>query len=250
MPDVLTSALQTDGLIWICLAALLASTVRGFAGFGTAMIYLPVVGQFLDPVSAILTLVVMDLFGPLPAVPRAIREADWPDLKRLIAAAAVTTVLGVWLLSRFDADMFRYVVSIATLFSLAFLVLGLRYSGRLTPAKVYGVGAGGGLLGGAAGLAGPPVILFYMASSHAPSTIRATIMLFLLGFDVIIFAVMGLQGLLVTQAIILGLILVPCVALGTVIGTALFDPARETLYRRVAYIIIGISAVRGLPIWG
>jgi uncharacterized membrane protein YuzA (DUF378 family) len=35
-----------------------------------------------------------------------------------------------------------------------------------------------------------------------------------------------------------------------VIGTALFDPARETLYRRVAYIIIGISAVRGLPIWG
>jgi len=214
------------------------------------MIYLPVAGQFLSPVTAIVTLVTMDLFGPLPAVPRALREADWPDLRRLVIASSLATIVGVWALAQFDATMFRYVVSVATLVLLVALVSGLRYTGRLTPPRIYGVGAAGGVLGGAAGLAGPPVILLYMASTHAPHVIRATTMLFLMAFDVALLVILGAQGVLSAQGITIGLMLVPAVALGTMIGTALFDPARERLYRRVAYVIIAVSALRGLPFWG
>jgi hypothetical protein len=56
MPDILASALATDGLMWIALGSLLAGLVRGFAGFGTAMIYLPFAGQFLTPLGAVMTL--------------------------------------------------------------------------------------------------------------------------------------------------------------------------------------------------
>ena len=45
-----------------------AGLVRGFSGFGTAMIYLPVASQFLTPFEALITLMVMDFFGPLPLV--------------------------------------------------------------------------------------------------------------------------------------------------------------------------------------
>lgn len=250
MPDILTQALATEGLVWICLAALIAGTVRGFAGFGTAMIYLPVASQFLSPVAAIVTLVVMDLFGPLPAVPRAVREADWPDLKRLLIGTILAVPLGLWLLLSVSPDVFRYAVSGISLVLLALLVSGLRYQGHLSAPKVFGVGAGAGVLGGAVGLAGPPVIFFYMASAHSPSVIRATTMLFLLMFDVILIAVFAVQGMLDLPAVIIGVLLVPLIAVGTVLGTAIFDPARERLYRGVAYAIIAASALRGLPIWG
>ena len=43
----------------------------GFSRFGTVMIFLPVAGQFLEPISAVTVLAVMDFFGPILLVPKA-----------------------------------------------------------------------------------------------------------------------------------------------------------------------------------
>ncbi len=250
MPDIFASALQTDGLMWIACAALLAGTVRGFSGFGTAMIYLPIAGQFLSPLVAVLTLTIMDGFGPIPALPRAVRDADWPDLRRLIIAMLLSLPIGIWLLISVPSDVFRYGVSLISLLLLAALIFGLRYKGRLSAPKIYGIGAASGVLGGAVGLPGPPVILLYMASTHAPVVIRATTMVFLFAYDVILFTMFGAQGLLSLSLILLGALLIAPMMLGILIGTWLFRPEHETVYRTAAYVIIGVSALYGLPIWG
>jgi len=100
--------LSTDGLIWMICAALVAGIVRGFAGFGTAMIFLPVAGQFLSPFWAITVLTVMDIFGPLPLVRRAWRDAHRPDLRRLTIAMVITLPLALMVLSHIDPQVFRY----------------------------------------------------------------------------------------------------------------------------------------------
>ena len=68
MPEALAAALATPGLPWLAAAVFVAGMVRGFAGFGTAMVYLPVAGQILSPFEALTTLVVMDMIGPLPHI--------------------------------------------------------------------------------------------------------------------------------------------------------------------------------------
>lgn len=250
MPDLLAQALQTQGLVWIALAAFLAGLVRGFAGFGAAMIYLPIAALFLDPVAAITTLLVMDCFGPLPVARQASRDAHWPDLRKLVIGMIVALPVGLGLLMTIAPEVFRYAVSLISLLLLAALVLGLRYQGQLSAPKVYSVGAAGGLLGGAVGLPGPPAIMFYMASTHRPATIRATMMLYLLAFDLAFLVAVALSGSLTRATIVIGLVLVPATLLGTLVGTWAFRPRFEALYRAAAYIIIGVSALRGLPVWG
>ena len=71
--------------------------VRGFAGFGTAMVYLPVAGQILPPFEALTTLMVMDLIGPLPNLPRAFRISDRPDILRLSLGGADRGAAGSFL---------------------------------------------------------------------------------------------------------------------------------------------------------
>ena len=44
--------------------------------------------------------------------------------------------------------------------------------------------------------------------------------------------------------------LVPAYALGGYLGRKLFDPEREGVYRRIAYLIIAAAGVLGLPIFG
>ena len=68
MPEVevhlLWQALQFEGLYWLIFAAVVAGLVRGFSGFRTNLVFLPLSGQFLPPFWALLTLVMMNLIGP------------------------------------------------------------------------------------------------------------------------------------------------------------------------------------------
>ena len=107
---LLADAIATEGFWLLVLAAILAGLVRGFTGFGTAMVYLPVAGQVLDPVSAVVTLVVIDFIGPLPAVPGAWRDAHRRDVMRLAVGALAGMPLGLMVLLVLSPDHFRAVV--------------------------------------------------------------------------------------------------------------------------------------------
>ena len=61
-------------MIWILVAALIAGLVRGFSGFGTAMVFLPVASQYLTPFEAIASLAIMEFLGTF-----AVMRKSWGD---------------------------------------------------------------------------------------------------------------------------------------------------------------------------
>tara|TARA_R110000850_G_scaffold112379_6_gene226177 strand:- start:705 stop:998 length:294 start_codon:yes stop_codon:yes gene_type:complete len=63
MIETLYQSLFFPGLVWLLGAAFVGGLVRGFTGFGTAMVFIPVASLFLTPVSAIAALVVMDILA-------------------------------------------------------------------------------------------------------------------------------------------------------------------------------------------
>lgn len=249
MCDLFSALTDCPGLAWLSLGALLAGIVRGFAGFGTAMIYLPFAGQVLSPFAALTTLIVKDLTAPLMHVPSAVRDGQPGVLFWLIAGAVCSVPIGVWVLSQVAADVFRWGVSLVTLTMLVALISGLRYRGAITPGIGLSAGAAGGFLAGSVGLPGPPVILLYMSSTLPVSVIRATLTLYLILADVLLLAVFEWNGVLVRSALLLGAAMILPYLLGNWLGAALFRPEHEALYRRVAYAIIAGSALLGLPIW-
>ncbi|WP_270729877.1 sulfite exporter TauE/SafE family protein [Shimia sp. Alg240-R146] len=248
MPELLTQALAFEGLAWVALAAFVAGVVRGFSGFGTALIYLPVAAQVMPPVWAILSLAAMDVLAPAPNIPAAVRNGHPRDLARLMGGVVLVLPVGLWVLTLVDPAVFRYAVSFVTLAMLAVLLFGLRYRGAITRRMVWGIGGAGGFMGGAAGMPGPPVILFYMASPHGPSVVRANTMAYLFFYDLLLIVVLLLLGWFEALPFVLGLALgVPAMA-GNLLGAALFHPERERLYRGVAYTVIAGAAISGLPI--
>ncbi len=246
---MVAQALAVPGLWWLIGGVVVAGVVRGFSGFGTAMIFLPIAGQFLSPFAALTVLVVIDLFGPLPNVPRALRDGHPGDVARLGVGLFVAMPFGVWALSLVAPEVFRYGVSAVTLVLLILLVAGVRYRGALTRAMIFGTGALGGVMGGSVGLAGPPVILLYMASTQPPAVIRANTLIYLMLADVVLLGLLVAFGEFVLSAVALGLVLTVPYLLGNIAGAAIFRPESERLYRLAAYAIIATSALRGLPIW-
>ncbi|WP_298936140.1 sulfite exporter TauE/SafE family protein [uncultured Ruegeria sp.] len=248
MPEIFGQSPQ--GLAIILFAAFMGGIVRGFSGFGTALIFLPLATPHLGPFGALIGLTIMDIFGPLPNLRRAWLVVDKGDLTRLVLGCALVLPLGLWLLTQVEPEVFRYAVSFVALFMLAVLILGVRYRGRVSRTMVTAIGGAAGFLGGVAGLPGPAVILFYMSRPLQIETIRATILLFLFGFDFLILGYLTGMDRVTLATAGLGLALAVPNLIGNWLGGWLFRPDREQLYRAAAYLAIALAALSGLPLWG
>ncbi len=249
MLEAVQSALSTDGLIWLVLAVFIAGLVRGFAGFGSAMIIMPVASSILSPVEAVIFLVAAEMLGPLPNLPAAWREGRPREVGVLMIGAVSALPLGIFCLSRIDPMVFGWFISIAVTVLLVLNISGWRYKGVLTRKLTIATGALGGFMTGFAGIPGPPVIMLYMASKMPISVIRANFLLYLLAIDIVLLPVLWLSGLMVWKIALLGLLVGIPNLVANVIGARLFDPNAERVFRNVAYVVIGCSAIIGLPLW-
>ena len=237
----------TEGLFWIAFAAFVAGIVRGFTGFGTAMIFLPVAGQFLSPITAVTVLTVMDFFGPILLVPKAFKGARKGDLIRLLVPMALVLPFALWMLNYADPKIFRYLISLLALCLLVCLILGIQYKGKVTSPLLFGIGAFSGLTGGFLGMPGPPVTLLYMAGPYRAVVVRANTLLFLFAFDVLFITIIYLSGFMVLDAVFIGLAMVFPIVTGNLVGAKIFNLEKERIYRFAAFCIIAFSAINGLP---
>lgn len=250
MAEALSGAFDVPGLWFLVAAAAVAGLVRGFAGFGTGLIFMPMAGTVLAPVAAIAVMTAMDVLGLLPQLPRALARAERAEVARMTAGAALLLPAGLALASALPVEAFRWGLSALALAMLALIATGWRWRGPVGPGLGYGTGALSGFLGGASGLAGPPAILLNVASDRPAAVIRANLLSYLVLFGGLLVAVFLATGAAGRAELALAAVLALPFAAASLIGARLFDPARESLYRRAAYLIIAASALAGLPLWG
>lgn len=249
MPALLAQAMALEGVWVLGLATVLAGLVRGFTGFGSGLVYMPLAALVLPPAQAVAVLVLMDMIGPLPQIPRALRDGAPRDMIWLGLGMLPGLPLGALALFWLPPEAFRWGISLLALGTVALLVLGWQWRGSRGPAATATAGFTSGLVGGATALAGPPVILYYMASPLPVQVVRANLMMFLLMVDLALAALLLISGQIVPWVVVLALILLVPFTLATMVGAALFRPERAVLYRRLSWGLIAASALVGLPLW-
>ena len=243
-------ALPVDGPSLAALLVLggLAGTLYGFAGFGAALIFMPVATRLIDPVAAVPAFSLMAAGSLVTVFPAAVRAADRRAAIGL-GAACLTLPLGLLILRAGDPLALRWAVSLIVLATIGLLLAGVRYRVTPGPAAWAGVGAAVGVLGGATGVNGPPMILFQLGGQESVARARSNTIVVLTGSSVAIPPILWAQGALGPGTVTLGLLLLVPYAAGGWLGKRLFDPDRAALYRAVAYTVAGVSAVLGLPLW-
>jgi uncharacterized membrane protein YfcA len=249
MPEALATALAAPGLPWLMLAIGLAGIVRGFTGFGTALIFVPVAGIFLAPQVVVGVITLTGIASTSALLPRAWGQADPREVGVLALAALITVPLGLWLMGMLDPVTIRWIVATVAAITLGALIAGWRFSGVVSRPMLIAIGAVAGVIGGLTGLTGPVVILFYLAGQSMAQTVRANTILFLAALDVVIVANLLLQGRVEWHIFLLALVLAVPYFITSLIGQALFDPRHERLYRWAAYAVIGLAVLSGLPLW-
>lgn len=228
--------------------AVLAGLVRGFSGFGSAMIMVPSLSALYTPQIAIPMLAMLELAMGLQLLPRALRHLSVRTVGFLAAGAVVGLPLGAMLLIVVPAEPMRWAISVLILAALALLLFGVGRKGVARPRGTLVTGGLSGLTAGATGMGGPPVVLYFLAGRDTAASIRATLIGFFLFTSAYQGGVYALNGLLSWELALRGLLLFPLFALGAVGGSRMFDESKERTYRRIAMALVAAVAILSLVV--
>src|SRR3954462_15203724 len=94
----------------ICAVAFVAGTARGFSGFGSAVIFMPLASSLAAPRLVAALLLIID-FVAAPLIPGAWRNADRKATSVMVLGAVIGVPLGTYCLSRLDPVTTRWIIS-------------------------------------------------------------------------------------------------------------------------------------------
>lgn len=223
--------------------AALAGVLRGFTGFGAALAAVPALTLVAPPVEVVPCVMLLQVAAGLQLLPRTWRVIDWPAIVPLLASALVATPLGTLLLDRVPPDAMRAVIGLSVLGAVLLLATGAGLEREPSLLARLGIGALSGLFNGGTAMAGPPVIVYFLATRRSAAASRASLLTYFLILSLAGTLSVAAAGLVTRRTLWLAALMLPALALGNELGDRWFDRASAALYRRIALVVLAVLAL-------
>jgi uncharacterized membrane protein YfcA len=226
-------------LIFVFLAAI----VRGYSGFGFSLLAITSLSLVIAPQTFIPAVFMLEIAASIHMLPGLWRDIHWRSLAPLALGTVLGTPAGVWFLANMPVPPMQLALAAFALVVTALLWSG--YSLKQVPGPVgsTGVGLAAGLLNGAFGVGGPPVIIFYFATPAGHAVGRASIVAYFLFSDVIGLLFLSCEGLITGNVAKLALLFLPALALGVWLGARSFKSADPRFFRRAVLVLLMLLAI-------
>ncbi|MEQ1541527.1 MAG: sulfite exporter TauE/SafE family protein [Novosphingobium sp.] len=238
--------LSPEQLALALLATLAAAFVRGLAGFGMAILLVPVLGLAVPPREAVVVANWLGLLIGLVGL-RAIIGQSERSAFTISALAVLATPLGVWLLAVTEPALARLLIALIALGSFVLVLLPKRTAEHLPGAAETGAtGLMSGVLTGFAGMPGPPVVPYYLRRAIPPQLARASMMtIFLATSAAGVVSALALKVATWREPALAGA-LFPAVLLGNWLGHKAFGRIGDAAWRAFTGAVLGVSALAAL----
>lgn len=212
--------------------------LRGFSGFGAALVMAPGFAFVIEPKSGIAVITLLNVASAVQLFLPSLRQVRWDLVRPLSVSACIAYPLGLALLVLLDAIVIRRTIG-ATVMGCALLLLsGYRLKGSFTTARTATVGACSGVLQGLTGAGGPPTILYLLSGGDAPAVTRANFIVFFTIMQAVAIPQLLYAQVLDLRLAVAAMLLLPVYMAATHLGVKLFPLASPELYRRIAVAIL------------
>lgn len=223
------------------LVVFVASLVMGLTGFGIALVAMAFLPYVMPTATAVVLLTIYALVFSLIVVVQLRRDLTPRALVDLAAGTLAGIPPGVWLLASLPPSLLNRLIG-AVLVVVVALELRHALPGRLA-GRGWALGAGflAGLVGGAVGTPGPPVIVYATTQGWSPRAFRANVQAFFVVNQVVILAGYWWAGLLTAEVWRYALAFAVPAVIGVAAGMSLFNRVDAVRFRRIAFWLIGLS---------
>lgn len=226
------------GLAAACVAVLAAGFLRGFVGFGAALIVVPVLSVIYSPTVAVPIAFLSGLPTVIQLMPTAIRHGERPFVWPIALAAFGAAPFGTWFLAAADPTALKLAIALAVLAMTALLYRGWRLTRRPRRRVLAAVGAAAGLIQGAAGVGGPPVVALALSRAGSAEAQRANVIAAVAALALSTAVPLWRFGLLTEEVWRLSLVFVPLHVGGAWLGARFFRQSGDRRFRGAALLTL------------
>jgi uncharacterized membrane protein YfcA len=234
-----------DGRLMVAIAAVLVGGfLRGFVGFGAALVIVPVLSLAYGPLVAIPALTVIGIPTLVQLLPDAIRHSERRIVVPMSAAILLSAPLGTWVLVSVAPALMKMVISALVIGLVGMLARGWKLDGDVGRPVLILAGAAGGLVQGVAGVGGPPVVAIALSRPGSPTEQRGNVLALMTAISLASLAPLSFFGLFTREAVVLGLVLLPVYGAAILVGSRYFSGGGKRHFRHAAIgllLVIGVT---------
>ena len=236
------------GTILLLVGALAGGFVSGLAGFGTALMALGIWLYVLPPSAAVPLVLICSVVAQTATLPSMWKSFDLTLVWPFLIGGLLGVPIGTMLVAHADPTIFKLTVGILLLVfptALYFSApMAFEFGGRIADAIV---GFIGGILGGLAGLSGPPPILWASIRGWGKDERRGVFQTFNWTVLFVALCLQAASGLVGREVIWLAALAFPATVLGSWIGARLYHALSDRNFRD---IVLGMLVISGaILVW-
>ncbi|MCB9372294.1 MAG: sulfite exporter TauE/SafE family protein [Microthrixaceae bacterium] len=232
-------------VIAVCAAVFVAAGTQQLAGFGYALMAVPLLSLVVGTKDAVALSSLSGLAGTGLMAIRLRHRTDRPVVKRLLLGAVVGMPLGIVVLRRAPAAPLQVAVSVVVLLAVALLASGFRLR-RESPRTELGAGFLSGMINTSIGIGGPPVVLVLQAAEHEQHAFRATTVSYFVVSNLVALPLFLASGVVSSSTWAVGVFAVPAALVGTLVFERVAFRVRTEHFRVLVLALLVLAAVVSL----
>jgi hypothetical protein len=230
----------------IALVVIFSGFLRGFIGFGSGLLMIPILSYFYSPVFAMVFNIVIEIPATIYLTFIGVKKSNLKEITPMMITMMLTIPFGTIFLVSTDEQVIKTLMSILLIFFVILIGSGWRIQSTITKYVLILGGAISGLMQGATGMGGPPYVTVILSKNDSDEVARANILVITSGL--VISAIISLYyfGLFTKNTVLTGVITAPLYVFATYIGTRFFNFSGNKYYRNSSLIALGIVGVATL----
>jgi len=230
-------------LLYAFLAILIAAVIRGYSGFGFSALTVTSLSLILPPAEVVPTAFLLEIAASMFMLPMVWRSIDWQKLNWLVLGILAGTPAGLLFLAVVAQDPVRFTISGLVLVTCFMLWKNVRIRSDGGRIRLLVVGSFSGLVNGAAGIGGLPIVLFLLSGSIRTEVLRATIVALLFFSDIYATLLSGSQHLLSNELLFRSSLFLLPLVVGVALGNRGFVRSSPESFRKFAIGLLMLLSI-------
>ena len=232
-----------DNYFYLILVILFSGFIRGFLGFASGLITIPILSFLYSPIFAMVFNIIIEIPTTIYLTYVGFKTCKFREISPMFFSMLITIPIGTIFLISIDEQMIRIIMSIFVIFFVLLIASGWRLKSTITKYVLIITGIISGLLQGVTGMGGPPFATILLSKGDENNVTRGNILI--MSFGIVVSAIFSMYyfNLFTKEIVLTGMITSPIYILASYIGSRFYNLSGNQYFRNASLLVLIIIGI-------
>ena len=232
-----------DNFYLIIIIIIFSGFIRGFLGFGSGLITIPILSFLYSPIFAVVFNIIIEIPTTIYLTFIGLKNCKFREISLMFISMMLMIPIGTIFLISVEEQIIKILMSILVIFFVILIASGWRLKSKITKFVLVIGGIVSGLMQGSTGMGGPPFATILLSKGDNDKITRGNILIMFSGIVISTLISMYFFNLFSFELLITGVLASPIYIMASYIGSIFFNTSGKKYFRNISLFALGIIGI-------